>query len=239
MPTETDICNLALGKLGGAGDALDGNAFIDSIDGDDKVSAWCKISFPRIRRTVITDLATSQASFRSTIRFKDLGNEVGDDNLPEIGNWDHAFNIPTDCLMVVSQFSEGSIATRDQRAYSDPGGMVFFQWEIVANKAGSGKLLLTDVLSNTDGNSAFIEYVIDTPKTAGFSENMIDCIATLLASEVAPVVGKDMKASTAMRALYEQVVLPKAKKANVTGFNNSARNVKNYRGGRSRAIGAL
>jgi len=239
MATETGIYNIALGKLGGAGDSETGTAFIASIDGDDKVSQWGKLAFPRIRRTVIIDLATSKAPFRSTIRFKGLDAAVADDDLPEIGGWKYAFNLPGDCLAVISQVSEGSIATRDQRAYSDPGGNVYYQWESVANKAGTGKILLTDNLSNTDGDSAFIEYVIDTPDTGGFTENMIDCIATLLASEVAPMIGRDMEASQAMRALYENVVLPKAKKANVAGFNNSARTISNYRGGRNRTIGAL
>jgi len=239
MSTETKIYNLALGKLGGAGDSEIGTAFISDINGTDKVSAWGKLLFPRIRRTVIIDLATSDTPFRSTIRFGGLGSAVADDDLPEIGGWKYAFNLPGDCLAVVSQFSEGSIASRDQRAYSDPGGNVYYQWESVANKAGSGKILLTDNLSNKDGDSAFIEYVIDTPNTGGFSENMIDCIATLLASEAATIAGKDMEASQAMRALYENVVLPKAKKANVAGFNNSARTISNYRGGRNRTIGAL
>jgi len=239
MATETGIYNIALGKLGGAGDSETGTAFIASIDGDDKVSQWGKLLFPRIRRTVITDLATSEAPFRSTIRFAGLGSAVADDSLPEIGSWKYAFNLPGDCLAVVSQFSEGSISTRDQRAYSDPGGNVHYQWETIANEAGDGLLFLTDNLSNTDSDSAFIEYVIDTPSTDGFSESMVDCIATLLASESAPIVGRDMEASQTMRAMYENVVLPKAKKVNVSGFNNSARYISNYRGGRSKTIGSL
>jgi len=239
MATETEICNIALGKLGGAGDVGGGNAFISSIDGSDKVSSWCKLVFPRVRRTVISDLATSKAPFRSTVRFKDLGAVISEANRPEIGNYTYAFNLPGDCLTVVSQFIEGSVVTRDQRAYSAPGGNVFNQWEVVANSSGTGKILLTDYLTNEDEDSAFIEYVIDTPATGGFSEELINCIATMLASEVAPMVGRDMEASNTMMAKYEQVVLPKAKKANLAGFNNSARNVSNYRGGRSRSIGGL
>lgn len=239
MPNETDICNLALGKLGGAGDALNGNAFISSIDDTDKVSSWCKLAFPRVRRSVISDLATSKTPFRSTVRFADLGAAISEANRPETGNYTYAFNLPGDCLTVVSQFIEGSIVTRDQRAYSAPGGNVFNQWEVVASSSGTGKILLTDYLTNEDENSAFIEYVIDTPATGGFSEELINCIATLLASEVAPMVGRDMEASNAMLAKYEQIVIPKAKKANVAGFNNSARNVSNYRGGRNRTIGGL
>jgi hypothetical protein len=68
---------------------------------------------------------------------------------------------------------------------------------------------------------------------------MIDCIATLLASEVAPVIGRDMEASNIMLAKYDQVVFPKTIKENLAGFNNSAKQVSNYRGGRSRRIGGI
>ena len=86
MASETEIYNLGLGKLGGAGDALNGNAFISSIDGDDKVSSWGKLAFPRVRRKVISDLAASDAPFRSTARFLDMGVAVAAANLPEIAS---------------------------------------------------------------------------------------------------------------------------------------------------------
>jgi len=239
MASETQIANLALGKLGGAGDVLGGNAFITSIDGTDKVSSWCKLAFPRIRRRVIADLATSQAPFRSTVRFADLDAELSSGDLPEIGQYEHAFNLPGDCLVVIRQFSENSISSRDSRAYRSMDTMVNYQWDVVANLAGSGKILLTDTLSNLNADSAFIEYVIDTPNTGGFTEGMIDCIATLLASEVAPVVGRGMDASDRMLVKYEQIVKPNAIKENLAGFNHSARQISNYRGGRSTSIGSL
>lgn len=234
--TETEISNLALGKLGGAGEALGGNAFIDSIDGTDKVSSWCKLAFPRIRRRVITELAVVGAPFRSTVRFLDLGAAIADASLPEIGNYSYAFNLPNTVLAVVRQFNEDSIASRDRRAYRTTETEVNYQWEVMANLAGTGKILVTDTLSNADQDSAFIEHVIDTPATGGFTEGMVDCIATLLASEVAPVVGREMDASDRMLMRYERVAKKNAIRENLAGFNHSARQTTNYRGGRSQTI---
>ena len=234
--TETEISNLALGKLGGAGEVLGGNAFIDSIDGTDKVSSWCKLAFPRIRRRVITELAVVGAPFRSTVRFLDLGAAIADASLPEIGNYSYAFNLPNTVLAVVRQFNEDSIASRDRRAYRTTETEVNYQWEVMANLAGTGKILVTDTLSNADQDSAFIEHVIDTPATGGFTEGMVDCIATLLASEVAPVVGREMDASDRMLMRYERVAKKNAIRENLAGFNHSARQTTNYRGGRSQTI---
>jgi len=234
MTTETDICNISLGKLGGAGDALNGNAFISSIDGSDKVSSWCKLNFPRIRRRVIKDLATRKAPFRSTVRFLDLGTEL--DTTPDIGQWEHAFTLPGDCLEVVSQFDENLIAARTQSRPYQVRAQVEYQWEMVADATGNGKILLTNTLSNTDRDSAFIEIIVDTPNTTSFSEEMIDCIATLLASEVAPVIGRDMEASNVMLAKYEQVVMPNAQAENQRGFNNTARSIPDWGGGRSKVL---
>ena len=234
MATETEVCNLALGKLGGAGDALGGNAFITDIDDDDKVSSWCNLVFPRIRRRVITDLAVAVAPFRSTVRFASLSAELAAANLPETGNWEHAFNLPVDTLAVVCQFDEENISLRRQsNAYTTPITSMKYQWEMIANKDASGMIFLTDNLTDADQESAFIEYVIDTPNVLTWNEEMIDCVATLLASEVAPIIGRDMESSQLMLAQYLSVALPKAKQINKRGFDNRSRGVPNFKGGRS------
>ncbi len=236
MPSKTDICNLALGKLGGGGDVVGGNGFIDSIDGPDRVPSWCKIAFPRTRRRVITKLATIECPFRATIRFKDLGTELSSDAVPELGQWQHAFNLPGDCLQVVRQFTEAAIAIRTQPRPYQTRSQVNFQWEIVANLKGNRKILLTNTLSNEAQDSAFIEYVIDTPETGSFTEEMIECIATLLANGVAPVIQRDMQSAAFMLEQYLAVAVPNAQAANQRGFNNTARIIPDYSGGRSRVL---
>lgn len=227
MASETEICNLGLGKVGGAGEQANGNAFIDSINGSDKVSSWCKIAFPRMRRRAIKDLATRKTPFRSTIRFADLGSEVS--STPEIGQYQYAFNLPGNCLEVVRQFNESHMADRARQGTSP----VEYQWETVANLAGTGKILLTNNLSNLDGDSAFIEYVIDTPNTKSFSEEMIDCVATLLASEVGLMIGASGELRKDMLLQYIQLCIPNAQRANQKGFNNSVRSIPDYSGGRT------
>jgi len=233
MPTETDICNLALGKLGGAGDSQSGSAFISSIDGDDKVAQWCKLNFDRVRRRVYIDLALLDCPFRISVKFLDLGTKIDDDNLPEIGQWLYAFNLPGDCLHVVSQFNENSISNRVYNGSQSPVYPVNYRFEPVSNKDGDGEILLTDTLSNESGDSAFIEYIKDITNTGGFTENLIDCIATLLSSEICPTVGMDVDTANAQLAKYEQIVVPKAQAANQKGHDNTTRSIPDYSGGRS------
>ena len=66
---------------------------------------------------------------------------------------------------------------------------------------------------------------------------MVDCIATLLASQVAPVIGKDIKTRQDMYVEYLRVAVPAAQAANQRGFNNMARNIPDYGGGRAKALG--
>ena len=233
--TPTDICNIAVGKLGGAGEDGDGNAFIASIDGADKTSSWCKLNYPRARRKVISDLAVAGLPFRSTVRFADLGAEPTVQ--VEIGNWTYKFNVPGNALVVISQFNEDVTQVRRQPAdYVSDVANVEYQWEQIANDAGTGTLLLTDTLSNSDQTSAFIDYAIDITNTKAFSEDMIECIATLLASKIAPVAGGDRDMSTELLIEYKQVCIPAAKSANGRAFNNSARPIQNYKGGRTEIL---
>ena len=227
MASTTEVANLALGKVGGAGEQNNGNAFIGDIDDPGKVASWLKLAFPRMRRRVIKDLAVRKCPFRSTIRFADLGAELAE--TPEIGQYQYAFNLPGDCLEVVRQFNESHMSDRARQGPVP----VEYQWETVANAAGTGKILLTNILTNLDGDSAFIEYVIDTPNTNSFSEEMIDCVATLLASEVGLMVGASRELRKDMLLQYIQLVIPNAQRANQKGFNNSARAIPDYSGGRS------
>ncbi len=236
MPTETDVCIIALGKFSGSGDTLSGNAFISSIDGDDRVSTFCKFTFPRVRRRVIVDLATRETPFSETVRFADLGAQIDSDNTPEIGRWRYAFNLPGDCLVPVCQFNENFTSTRHFINNQSRTVAIKYQFETLTNKEGNGKILVTDVFSNLDGNSAFIEYVIDIPVVGAWSEQMIDAVATLLAAELCPVVGRDIETRLAFTQEYYAKSIPDAQRVNQKGFNNSVRNIPNYLGGRSNVL---
>ncbi len=234
--TETDLCNKAGGKLGGFGDVLNGNAIIASIDGADKVSTFCKFSLPMVRRKAIADLANLGTPFRETIRFVDLGAELDSNALPEIGQYEHAFNLPGDYLGLVMQFNENFMQQRQASKGSQSTLVpIIYQCEIVADKAGTGKILLTNTLSNAENTSAFIEYVIDITEPNTFSPDLVECIATLLASVLAPVVGRDIETSDNMLIKYKEIAIPDAKRANQKGFNATVRSIPDLSGGRSQS----
>lgn len=234
--TETDLCNIALGKIGGAGDQQQGNAFISSIDGSDNVSTFCKFTLPRVRRRSIIDLATRECPFRETIRFADLGAAIADDDTPEIGQWRYAFNLSSDCLAIARQFNENSINVRQHPTAHQTRSNVNYQWETIANKKGNGTILLTNTLSNYSGDSAFIEYAIDIKAVGAFSEQMIECVATLLAAELCPVVGRDMETRATLMQEYYLKSIPDAQRVNQSGFNSTARTVPDLSGGRNKNL---
>jgi hypothetical protein len=231
--TETEIANLALGLIGGAGDQLTGGGFLSSIDDDDRISTWCKANFAICRRRVISDLAARKTPFRETSKFADLGSALDSDDLPETGQWEYAFNLPSDCLAVVMQFDELYMKDRFQSVHQ-------YNYEVITNKAESGKILLTDDLCNLDDDgaqtSAFIEYVFDQSNTGMWSEAFITCFITLFASLVAPVVGKDIKVHQDMLYEYIQAAVPVAQSFNQSQFNNQTRITTNYLGGRNSTL---
>lgn len=216
--TESDIANLSLaGKLGGDS--------IKDINGTDKISSLCRIQLPVCRKKAITDLASLGCPFRETVRYADLGNKLASDKLPEIGGWEYAFNLPGDCLAMVRQLDEDFTSNTAKRTE--------YRYETIANKDGNGKLFLTNDFSNSAGTSAFIEYSIDIPNPAGFSQVLIDCIVYSLAAELCPLIGKDTKFADNLLLKYEQIAIPKAKKYNQSQINNYAKETPpNFLGGR-------
>jgi len=225
MATDTDLCNLSLLKLGGAGDQTTGVGLITDINGTDKISKQCKTLLPECRKRAISDLANIDCPFRETIKYADLGGEIADASLPEIGQYEYAFSIPADCLAMVAQINEDSLG-------NSVSPRIKYRYEIIANKNKNGRILLTNDLSNTDEDSAFIEYVIDIVNPAGFSQALKDCVVILLAAELW-IVGKDEKLKQQLLIEYEQLVKPNAKRFNQSQGNNYEKpKPENYKGGR-------
>lgn len=226
--TETEIANLALGKVGGAGDQVSGAGQIASIDGTDRVSVWCKTLFPRARRRVISDLASLGAPFKETLMYKDLGAENA--SPPEIGGWDYAFNLPSNVLRVVKQIDEEFITT--QSSITDKPKE--YRFDVIFK--GTTKILITNDLTNAAGTSAFVQYAFDQKVTGTFSEVLINCIATLLGSELVPVVGAVEEKRQTLLAEYKTVTIPDARKYNLAQDNRYTRTIATYKGGRSETL---
>lgn len=211
--TESDLANLAAIKIGGFGDQATGSGFIASIDGEDKISNWCKTLLPVCRQNTIVDLAIMDCPYRETIKYYDCGAALAGVSLPEIGQWAYAFNIPNNCLSLVAQINEDSLSntTLPRKKY---------RCEPIANKTNNGRILLTNELSNHELDSAFIEYVADVTNVAAYSTPLINCIVILLASELCSYLNKDGKLRQSLLIEYEQLTKKNAMKFNQKQFNN-------------------
>lgn len=76
ITTAVELCNIALGKFGGAGDQVDPTGQITSLAGPDPVSVWCNSSLPVYRQAAILDMASVGAPFRETLKYANLGDDL-------------------------------------------------------------------------------------------------------------------------------------------------------------------
>ena len=79
-----DIVNNALGKIGGAGSQINGEAFMTAAlltANADKVSTWCNEKYPVVRQKVIEDFAAMLCPFPETLKFADLGDDLKQDDV--------------------------------------------------------------------------------------------------------------------------------------------------------------
>ena len=302
------IANNALGRIGGAGDQLNGEAFLEDLAGSDKVTAWVNLKYPLVRKKVITDFAAKGCPFVEAQKFADLGDDLKQDDVaistivsaagvvtvttaevhgrstgdtvfladikgtlvvslngttktitvvdttsftlddvtgttswshtedtglvsyvPEIGAYQYAFSLPSDYFAMV-RVTDETIATQG-------GVKTEYQFKTILNKDSNGLILLTNVLTNADADGAYIEYAIDPGNTdaaaATFSEALVECIAQLLAAELCPIVGRDLKTRQALLAEYKKITVPDAKASNQSQANNRAKEVGDYTAGRT------
>jgi len=84
-----------------------------------------------------------------------------------------------------------------------------FDCQEVTNADQSGKILLTNDYSNSDGDSAYIEYIAYVDAPILYPPLFVDAFATLLASMFAAEM-KDLNASFDLKEYYEKVILPAA-----------------------------
>ena len=228
MSTETDVCNIALGKIGGAGDQESGTGLITSINGTDRISVRCKLLFPTVRRRVIGDLAKERAPFNETLKYLDMGTESV--STVEKGGWTYAFDLPSDNIKVMKQIDECFVTA----PISITKRPTEYRFDEIID--GTTKILITNTLSNEDGDSAFIQYVFDQTDVSVWSEDFIDAVATLLGAELVPTVGAVGEVRQELLAEYTSVNIPKAKASNRSVGNNFAQQNTDYKGGRVNSL---
>ena len=151
--------------------------------------------------------------------------------VPEIGAWEYAFSLPTDFFTMVRQTDE-SLATHG-------GVKTEYQYRTILNRDGDGFLLLTNNLTDEDGESAYIEYCIDQETFTLFSPGMEEAITMLLAAELCPNLGRDLETRQTLLAEYKQLTQIESKRNNQSQLDNQSHTPTNYRGGRSNTISGL
>ncbi len=231
MATETDVINIALGKIGGAGDQESGTGLIASINSPNRVPSRAKLLFPRVRRRVIGDLLKLKTPFKETRIYADLGAEVT--TTLKKGGWEFVFNLPGNTISVLRQIDE-QFATL-QTSITDR--LLTYSHEV--KRDGTTQLLFTNDLTNTAGDSAFVDIVFDQTNVGAWTEEFIDAVATLLGAELAPTVGSVEEDRQRLLAEYLEVSIPKAMAANQAQDAPFTRQVADYKGGRNESIVAV
>ena len=218
ITADTDIANLALLELS--------ITVIKDITVDGDTEAKCRIILPAARRTVIEQFASMETPFKETLKYADLGAEIAEADRPEMGTWRHAFTLPDDYFAIVGQYRQSECHWRhcDREKYAH---------DIILNKNGNGKVFLTNDLTNEDHDSAYIEYCIDPTSPSMWSQNLKNCVVTLMCAALTPPLAETKGEKRRNFLLeYEVKVMPNAKTFNLSQEQKRIDRPMNYLGGR-------
>ena len=171
--SKTDICNLALARVGA-------QTIMDIDDADSKGARACKNAFESTVREV------SRAGIWNTLKARASLAELS--TAPAFG-WTKQFQLPTDFIRLFKL--NGVDLDNDE-----PGE--YFEIE--------GKVLLTDA------DTADIQYIAYKDDPNAYDPLMVDAIVVLLASKIAVPMRQDEAMATSLRAEFERVTLPRARK---------------------------
>jgi len=228
MPTETEIANLGLGKIGGAGDQESGTGLIADINGTDRVSVRCKLWLPRVRRKFLSDLAKSRTPPKEALVFTDLGAAITP--TLKMGGWEYAFNVPPDTISVMRQIDEVFATSRSSITDKVKEYPFQIRWQ------DTTMMLFTNHLTNSAGDSAFVDRFFDQTNPGTWNETFIEAVATLLGAELVPTVGAVNAERTRLLAEYKTICLPDARAFNQAQDDDFLRTVTDYSGGRSSGV---
>ena len=183
----TDICNLALIRCG----VPEADLMTSFYDGS-KHSNLCNKVYPEARRR-----ASALWEWNEGTKYADLGAALSGDSLPEMADWDYAFNLPSDCL--------GFIAQVDQDAHNEK-----YEYELKDGK------LLTNELTNSDGDSAYIHYINEEKTVTVFKVWFRYVVALCVAIDLSvSLAGKDrLNLKESLQAELYEFVLPICKSLN-------------------------
>ena len=177
MASETDICNMALDRLG--------HHTISSLDQGTKAADLCLRNYARCRDSLLRAHPWNFAISRSTL--------AQDATTPAF-EFDYQHALPTDCLKVIRTSWEAD-GMSGAAIYGFPG---------INGYAGAtvpyrieGRFLLC----NED--TASIEYVSQITDTTQFDELFVDVLATRLAAEIGMALTDNSSAVEKMWGVYQ------------------------------------
>jgi hypothetical protein len=169
--------------------AMVGGMPIQSLDDPDSDEAkLCKATLPLTKSMCLT-----RWEWNGVTKFADLG-AARDDADQEQADWEFVFNLPDDCLGVIGQIDEGDSEKK-------------FRHKVM------GRQLLTNDYSNTDGDSAYIEY-ISISDVSKYSPGLLKYVVIEQAIVLAPkIMGVSAETSDYIMRLERKsrlLVLPEA-----------------------------
>lgn len=147
---------------------------------------------------------------------------------PELGPWTYAFDRPSLAIHVTRVMDESFDSDENTRRQ--------YRFATMLNRDEDGQIIVTNELTNVDNDGIYIEYVVDESDTTVFSFNTVEAIYTLLASYLAPVVGRNTQFAMAMLAKYKGQALPDAAAFNQSQINRTAKARTDFRGGRTATL---
>lgn len=172
--SEVQICNLALAKFG--------DITITSLTENTKEGRTCKIIYPLMR-----DLMLSSHPWNFAMARADISALLA--TTPPF-QWDYAYTIPTDCLMVWQLYG-----TDDE-------------WKVEGN----------ELLTNKD-SEIYIIYIKEIKPTGNFSPSFVNCLALRLGAELAAKIGGNMKKRESLLEELHRIELPRAYRLNAIEGN--------------------
>jgi len=184
----TAICNRAFYMLGGGLR----NMRITSYSADTgKEAIMCRDLYPEVIGEYLEEF-----HWAHLLTWADCGDAIATVNEIEGAEWQYQFNLPSDCLWVICQSEEGDRTAR-------------YQFDLIQT------ILLTNSLTNTDGDSAYIQYV-SAPDSGDeltlSSYQFREGLANKLAIAMAPTMNPDKLNSLIEQ--YQRLTLPSAKAVN-------------------------
>jgi hypothetical protein len=197
--------------------------FLSDLEGTSGILA---LNNTTVTITVVDDTTFTFSSSATGTHTEDSGTVS---RCPEIGSWTYAFNLPSDFLEVVGQYDETYIAERTNYLTQYP-------CHSLLNAAGTGYLFLTNYVSNMDGDSAYMGYVIDSTSYSMWSYQLVDLTATALAIMLCPVVARDIETQKRLEVYYRDFAIPEAQKYNTAMFSDKKVVTLDYTGGRNSGV---